>query len=70
MSNITDTKLQKLKHSESVFFSLKICSVVDLILIIVAVAGDLLNTMEPSQILNKSPFNFEDNITKNEHSAF
>ena len=49
----------------SFFFSLKICSVFDWIQIIVAVVGVLRNTMEPSH--NTVPF--EDNITKNEHSA-
>ena len=43
--NISETKLQKLKLF---FFSLKQFSVFDCIQRIVAVAGDLRNTMEPS----------------------
>ena len=63
-------ELQKLKHSESVgFFSLKIFSAFDWIQIIVAVAGVLRNTIEPSHTLDKSSLKFEVNITKNEHST-
>ena len=64
--NITDTKLQKLKHSDdSFFFSLEIFSVFDWIQIIVAAAGELRITVEPSH----DTLNFGDITTKNEHSA-
>ena len=41
-----------------VFFSLKIFSVFDWMQIIVAVAGDLLNTMEPINDTGRIPFTF------------
>ena len=54
--NITETITEAQTVKVEVFFSLKIFSVFDWMWIIVAVAGELRNTVEPSHNMRQIPF--------------